>query len=248
MKNPWRYVALGVAAYLLFAIFTIPATLVARLIARPDMQLIAPSGTLWHGKAAALRVGPASLGSPEWQLRVLPLFIGRASADVKLKRDDGTVQTRVVVRPSKRVTFTNMSGALPLASLGAAQLFGGWQGNLRMQFEVLDLQNGWPTDARGTIDIANLTGPASQPVNLGAYRVKFAGASTEQGTLLGNVEDVEGLLAVTGTIKFTGQRSYEINAAVATRPNAPASLAQALQYLGPADAQGRKQLSVSGTI
>jgi len=78
--------------------------------------------------------------------------------------------------------------------------------------------------------------------------MKFDGASTQQGTLLGNVQDVDGLLAVTGTIKFTGQRSYEINAAVAPRANAPASITQALQYLGPADAQGRKQISLSGTI
>jgi hypothetical protein len=65
--------------------------------------------------------------------------------------------------------------------------------------------------------------------------------------VLGNVEDIEGLLAVAGTVRFTGERSYEINAAVTARPNTPTSITQALQYLG-SDAQGRKQLSLSGTL
>jgi hypothetical protein len=55
-------------------------------------------------------------------------------------------------------------------------------------------------------------------------------------------------LDVAGTIRLTTSRNYEVNAQVATRANAPASIVKALQYLGPPDAQGKRAFSFAGSL
>jgi hypothetical protein len=55
-------------------------------------------------------------------------------------------------------------------------------------------------------------------------------------------------LEVVGSVRLTANRNYVIDAQVGTRPNAPASIVKALQYLGSPDAQGRRPLSVAGSL
>ena len=117
----------------------------------------------------------------------------------------------------------------------------------------VDIKDGWPMRAQGTLDLIDVTGPARQPSNIGAYRLKFpadnAPANTPGNTLMGTLESLEGAaLDVTGTIKLAADRSYQLDTMVAVRGNAPQGFAEGMQYLGPPDAQGRRPFSVSGTM
>ena len=102
--------------------------------------------------------------------------------------------------------------------------------------------------ADGTVDLVNLTGPARQPVELGTYRMQFPLQTNDANTLAGSINDVEGLLQISGKIELQPDRSYVLDALVATQPNAPAEFTRTLEFLGPPDAQGRRPFSLSGTM
>ena len=57
-----------------------------------------------------------------------------------------------------------------------------------------------------------------------------------------------GPLAVTGTLTIRSGHDYELEGLAAARPEATPELAKAVEFLGPADPQGRRAYSLAGTF
>lgn len=246
MKRIWPLAALGVLAYLVFALFTVPASLVLGRLQPYGVNAAGVTGTAWNGSAEVVQVAGASLGALTWKLRVLPLFTLRAVADIKVQRSDGFAQGTVSASAG-RVELRDATAALPIAALPAQVAQGGWTGSLNAKLASLTLTNGWPTSAAGTIEVVDLTGPARKPMNIGSYQLTFP-AEGPADALTGAVKDLGGPIQITGTIQLkAADRSYLLEALVATTPDAPADFTKALEYL-PADAQGRREFSLSGTM
>jgi hypothetical protein len=178
------------------------------------------------------------------------LLTGKLAADIKLTQPNGFAQSRVSVGLTGRITLGDLSATLPLQSIvGSGGLPGGWVGTAQARFSELVLKDAWPIAAQGTLDVVDLTGPARQPNNIGAYRLTFPTGADSGDALLGKLEALEGAaIDVTGTLKFAADRSYLLDAMVAARGNAPQNIAEGMQYLGAPDAQGRRPFSVSGTL
>jgi general secretion pathway protein N len=249
MNRVWPLVALGIGAFIVFALVTLPAEVVLSRVASPAISFSGVSGTLWNGRAQALRVAGIHAGSAEWDLHVLSLFTGRLSADVKLTRTDGFAQGEVTVTPSGQLALEGFTASFPASALPANVAQGGWGGTLNLKLSSLVLEDAWPTQADGTIEAVDLVGPASKPAEIGSYRIAFTGADASAGVLSGALTDLGGgPLQVAGTVQLKPDRSYLVEGLIATRPNAPASIANALQYLPPPDAQGRRQFSFEGSM
>ena len=90
-----KLVAFGIAAFLLFALVTLPASVVLSLINLQGVTLSGVSGSIWNGRAEAVRAGTLNVGSVEWNLDVLALFTGKLGANVKVTRTDGFAQGAV---------------------------------------------------------------------------------------------------------------------------------------------------------
>lgn len=247
MKKVWPLVALGIGAFLLFALVTLPAATVLSYFHPPGVTLSGVSGTIWKGRAQAVRSGTMQLGSVEWKLDILALFTGKLGADVKVTRSDGFAEASIAMS-SARVTLRGLNASLPLTAMPANLLRGGWTGTATLRLTQLALENSWPVAATGTIEIVDLAGPANRPSALGGYKVVFAeGAATAEG-LQGALSDTGGPLAVNGTVDIKKNRSYLVSGLIATRPNAPSDMARTLEILGEPDAQGRRQFSIEGTM
>ena len=82
MQNRWRWLALGVGAYLAFVLVSFPAGTAYTWFAPPDLMLTGIQGTLWKGRAAAGTVGDLALRDINWDIHVLRLLIARLSAEV----------------------------------------------------------------------------------------------------------------------------------------------------------------------
>lgn len=253
MKKTWPLVALGVLAYVVFALITLPASVVTSRLQPLGINVGGVAGTAWNGSAQVLQVGSTNLGALTWKVHVLPLFTLRAVADIKLQRSDGFAQGTVSAT-RQTVELKDTTASLPLAMLPPQVAPGGWTGTLNAKLASLTLANGWPTRIDGTIDAMELTGPARRPANIGSYQVKFpvAGNPAQSSTpevLAGTINDIGGPVQIAGTIQLkSADRSYLIEGLVATKPDAPADFSRTLEYLGPPDAQGRRQFSLSGTM
>jgi general secretion pathway protein N len=248
MKKWWPLLTLGIVAYIVFAMVTLPAAVVLSRLESSGVSTAGVSGTLWKGRAQVLRVAGANLGRVSWDLHVLALFTGRLTAAVELKRTDGFARTLFAATPSGRLAFEDLTASLPLAALPPTTA-PGWSATVNLKFATLELVDGWPEQADGTLEVIDLTGPARRPANLGSYKVVFPPDATAGDTLAGALSDLGGPLQVTGTVqlKRTG-RSYIVEGLIATRGDAPQNLAKTLEYLGPPDAEGRRPFSVAGTM
>jgi general secretion pathway protein N len=246
MKKTWPLVALGIIAFLAFAIVTLPARVVLGQLESSGIRAGGVQGTVWKGRAQVLQIADANLGAVDWDLHVLPLFTARLVADLRIKRTDGFAETQVVLSPTS-VRFDALTASLPLSALPSSA-FRGWKGTANLKFAALTLRDGWPTAAEGTLDVIDLTGPAQRPFNLGSYRVVFPEAAGDSGVLTGALSDLGGPLQLNGKVELKTDRSYLLDGMIATRPDAPRDIANMLQFLGAPDAQGRRPFSLSGTI
>jgi general secretion pathway protein N len=249
VKKIWLIVALGIGAYLLFALITLPAQVVLSRLQSSGVQAAGVEGTAWRGSAQVLQVRGVNVGRVEWNLHVLKLFTGRIGADVRAKRADGSVQTRLTVTPSGRLDFEQLTASLPLEALAANVISGGWRGGLSAELSLLTLEDGWPTAAQGTIEAREITGPARNPANIGSYKISLPeGSAKTPGMLVGALSDMGGPLQIAGIVQLKNDKSYLVEGTAATRADTPRDVAKALEYLGPPDAQGRRQFSLSGTL
>jgi len=250
MKKTWPLIALGIGAFLLLALITLPASAVLSYLSPAGLTLGGVSGSIWNGRAQAVRAGNLHLGSVEWDLDLLTLLTGRLGADVKVARTDGFIQSTVTAAPSGALTFRNLNASLPLGTLPANVAPGGWTGTLNLKLPQLSLENGWPVAATGAVELTDLLGPARRPVALGSYKITFPaeGAAAAGDSLTGALSDLGGPFAVNGTVQLKKERSYLVQGMIATRPGAPHDMSRSLEILGPADAQGRRPFTFEGTM
>ena len=250
MKKFWPLLALGIGAFLLLALFTLPARVVLSFFETPNVTLGGVSGTLWSGRAQAVRSGPVHVGSVEWKLDVLRLLTGKLGADVRITRTDGFAQGSIAAAPGGQVTLRDFNASLPVSALPPNVVRGGWTGTLTLKLGQLTLENSWPVAATGTVEVADLVGPANRPAALGSYRVVFPaeGAATADA-LTGALTDTGGgPLAVNGTVQLNRNQSYLVSGLIATRPGAPGDMTRTLEILGEPDAEGRRQFAIEGSM
>jgi general secretion pathway protein N len=249
MRRWWPLAALGIGAYLLFAIVTLPAQIALSRLESFSVRAAGVSGTVWSGRAQVLKVNDVHVGGVEWDLHILPLFAARVDADVKITRIDGFLQTEVIATPSGSLRFEGLTGSLPLTALPPNAIRGGWTGTLNLKLASLDVEKNWPVSADGTVEAIDITGPASKPLNLGSYKATFPAGSAADGSLTGALTDIGGPLQVSGTLQLkAADRSYHIEGTIAARPDAPRDVVNTLQFLGPPDEQGRRPFGTEGTM
>src|SRR5688572_8179474 len=221
MKKLWPLLALGIGAFLLLALFTLPAKTVLSFFETPGVTLGGVSGTLWNGRAQAVRSGTLHIGSVEWKLDILRLFTGKLAADVRVTRSDGFAQGSIAAAPGGQITLRAFNASLPVGALPPNVVRGGWTGTLNLKLAELALDNAWPVALNGTVEVTDLVGPANRPAALGSYKVIFPEGAAKGDTLTGTLTDTGGPLAVNGTVQLNKGRSYLVSGMIATRPNAP---------------------------
>jgi general secretion pathway protein N len=249
IRKRWFLPVVGVLAYLIFFIATLPADLVLGRLAKAGVQGAGVEGTLWSGHAAVVQIGSTPVGAVTWKTRALPLLIGHWAGTAKVQRSDGFADGDFSVALSGRTVLNNFSASLPVAALGPALFPSNWSAMLDVHMDALTLVGGWPVDAKGTLEVRDLTGPANQPNQLGSFKGTFPSAAPPlANTLSGDVVDTDSTLQLQGTLKLAMDRSYVFEGQVAARPNAPAGFERTLQMLGPPDGQGKRPFSVAGSM
>jgi general secretion pathway protein N len=245
-KTVWL-VLLGILAFALMALATLPADVAIKPLAARGVIVSGVTGTIWKGSAQVVQSGQINVGAVQWKLHAVPLLTGKAVADIKVARADGSVEATVTAAPSGRILFENLLASLPLDSLPPSLSFG-WKGTLHTRLAVLEIDNNWPARAIGTVEVVDLIGPPRQPASMGGFKLAFPDQSPP-GVVAGALTDISGPLQIAGTLELkAANRSYLINGLVSPRADAPPQLLNALQFLGPPDAQGRRPVALDGTL
>jgi hypothetical protein len=245
-------IALGLGAALLFAIATLPASLLAGTLEKRGIQSTGLQGSIWSGSARGLSWRSAVLGDLSWSLSPLSALLARAAGHAVLERPDGRVETDFEIRSSGRVSLRNAVLSLPVAAFDALPLGmpSGWRGQASARIEELVLEQGWPSVLRGEMDMAGLVAPPPRSADIGSYHVVFPDPGHTDGgdTLSAGVTDKEGPFSVSGRLTLTRDREFLLEGTLAPRGQVPPAMERSLALLGPADESGRRPFSVSGTL
>lgn len=252
-KRRWWLIAFGLAAVLAFAIATLPASVLARQLPRLGLSAAALSGSVWTGHAQALSWRTAPLGDLSWSISPLSLLRGRVAGDLELVRTDGSARSAFSASLGGQLRLANVTADLPVEALATLPigLPRGWRGRIAGQFEEIVVQGGWPTSLRGTLDMDGLIAPPPRSTTIGSYHVVIPdpqAGTTGADELHARVTDKDGPFSFDGRFTLGADRSFLLEGMLAPRGSTPPALVRSLELLGPADATGRRPVSVSGTL
>jgi general secretion pathway protein N len=240
-------VSLAIAGFVLALLATWPLRWLTPLL--PDsLECAAPTGTVWAGQCAALRMGPNALGTTGWNLRATELLRGRVGGELRVQQPGLSLQGVVGIGPTGAVHARDLRGELELGYAFIERLAPNLRGRVVLDVAEVAFSDGWIRELQGGVDVTGLQQTYPQPLALGNYAIRFAGGVDDQGRLVGQLQDRGGPLDVRGTLALPAQRGYELSGSVLARPDAPPVLAQQIQFLGSPDAEGRRPFSQSETF
>lgn len=240
-----KYVVAGFLVLLVVLTVTFPARVAYRWLAPPDLQLSGISGSIWNGTAAEGLAGGAYLRDISWRMKPAALLTGKLAFETSASPASGSMNTDVAVGLDGDLSLTNLSGSVPLDLVHNAFQQAGISGDLALQFEELVLANGVPVAANGSVTVANFFARDLSAGAIGDYRAEF---TTADNRITAIVEDVSGVLDVSGVITINADRSYSFVGEVAALPGAPPSIEQQLRYLGTADERGQRPFRFEGQM
>jgi general secretion pathway protein N len=256
VKNRWSWLALGVGAYLAFAVSSFPAATAVRWLLPPQVAVSGVRGTVWSGSAASATLDGLPVSDLRWRVRPWTLLTGRVGANVEARLVDGFVNTNVTVSKA-RVQLSDLRGGTSLAALGLVPSLRGVRGQASVALSELDLENGWPARVVGDLKLAGLEIPPLMPggnsslIALGDYTVTFgdAPAGSPPGSVAARFVDNGGPLEVAGTLLVDQKRAYTFDALIKPRAGAQRELVDGLNIMtADPDAQGRRRLTLTGSL
>ena len=202
-------------------------------------------GSLWSGSCAGLTVSGTPLGDMSWELHPLRLLAGRLAAHLTLSHGPADAAADVELTFGQRLTARNVVADLPLDPALLPSVPANLHGRAHVDLALAQVQRGVIRQLHGRIEARNLEERSGNNTALGSYSVSFPGGS---GDPVGTLRDLEGPLALEGTLRLTPAPGFELEGVIAARRGAPPELVNSLRFLGSPDATGRRPFSLSGTF
>jgi hypothetical protein len=240
--------SLAVAIFALTVLARLPAGLVSTLLA-PTLLCESPSGTIWAGSCNGLRSDGLTLSEVHWSTHPAGLLRARLIVDLVSQDPRAVGQTRLTAHINGELEFDGLQARLPLHN-GLSLFPPDWGGSIELAIEHASVRHDQLTALQGHARLLQLQ--SAQPrAELGSFELDVpAPVGDASGTqpIVGTLHDIEGPLALQGQAQLSRDGAYEISGTLAPRAGASADLQQALQLLGPPDAQGRYAFTLAGTF
>jgi general secretion pathway protein N len=235
----------GMATLVVALLIAFPARLAWQWIAPSGVALQGISGSVWNGQAREASAGGLYLADVRWRFRPFAILAGRIEYAVSAAPVAGFIEADVSILAGGTTGLENVAASLPIAALGPFIEVTGLDGEVHLEIDRLLLRGGLPIDADGRVALSGLIIRPLAPSVLGDFQASVA---TADGVVRGTVEDLSGVLDVTGAVELRPDRSYSFTGLIATRPGAPHEVDRQLQYLGSADAEGRRSFRLEGQL
>jgi hypothetical protein len=244
VKRPLWIALLAAVAFVVIVLARMPAAWVVPARG-PQWACTSIDGSLWSGACAGLTVSGTPLGDLTWELHPLRLAAGRLAAHLTVSHGPADAAADVELTFGQRLTARNVVADLPLDPALVPAVPPNLHGRAHVELALAEMQRGVIRQLRGRIEARNLEERSGNNTALGSYSVSFPGGS---GDPVGTLRDLEGPLALEGTLRLTPAPGFELEGVIAARQGAPPELVNSLRFLGSPDATGRRPFSLSGTF
>lgn len=246
----WRWLALGLLAYVVFLVLTLPAGRVygywkSQAGADADFALSGISGSVWDGRAEVAVMGGRRFEAVTWQLHPTALLVGRVSSDWGFKVDDGFGRGTMAASLGGAFSLDTVEARLPIAQLpGRALAVLRPSGTVNLNLRDVEWNGTALVSAEGRMVWSGAGVNLIQDMALGDLSLDL---ETTGGEVKGVLADGGGPLQATGLLSLKPDGSYEFTGSFAARGDDP-KLQQALRTLGRVGADGKVQVTNKGTL
>lgn len=249
--TPRKMIGLGVALFLFFLVWTMPAQQVyslaqGRLFSPQTLELHGIGGTWLAGRADGGRIGGQPIKDLSWRFRP------SLSAPLGMRLDlvagaDSRITGWAGVGPGGRLAVRNLRGVLALDLLAPvlARMGIAVSGRLGLDIDRLDLRRGRPIRLAGEVMIQQLASVQPQAIPLGDFAGELRGRDGELG---GKFRDLGGPLSAAGRVGLQPDGSYELELNLNTRDPENSQLRTILGMLGPAGRDGSVSIARQGRL
>lgn len=251
LRINWRYLLIGLLAYVIFLLVQFPADRAyAMWKAGPGAQqkvvLGGLSGTVWRGSARQAQIDGQRLQGLEWRLKPWTVLFGRLSLDYEVRLDDGFARGSLAADSQGAMTFEALEAKLPLAQLSFRALAAlRPSGVVNLNLHDVDWNGQALLSAEGRVVWSGAGVNLFQPLQFGDLALTL---ETRNDAVVGQLSDAGGPLQADGLLTLKPDGSYQFSGSFAARDGAQSPLGRALKSLGRPGADGRIQVSQSGTL
>lgn len=242
MKRGFWIALLAAVAFVVIVIARLPA---AWIIPAGQVQGCAGvDGSLWSGTCAGLTVGGTPVGDVSWELLPLRLLLGRLALHLTV-HGAASASADVELAYGGRLTARNIIADAPLDSKLMPGVPPSLHGQAHLELALAQIEHGIITQLKGRIEAHNLEDRSGANTPLGSYVIIFPGGSGEQ---VGRLHDLDGPLALEGSLRLTSEPGFVLEGLIAPRRGAAPEIVNNIRFLGSPDASGRRPFSLSGTF
>jgi len=211
VKNVWRYIAFGIAAYIPILLATFPAEHLTGAIEHrvEGLSIEAVSGSIFSGHAGRLRYQAAELGPVRWRFSPAGLLRGRLEYRLELEHPDHHGHASAAITPHGDVVGHDLDLQLQpdplLSAFSPVALASG--GRLSLQLDTFAWRDNRPQDISGLLEwqAAELYSPLQ--LQLGDIQCALESAGDE---LVARVIS-GGRLGASGDITLAPDGGYRVN-------------------------------------
>lgn len=251
MRIAPKYLLLGLLAYLVMLVLTVPARQAYRWLPHTPgagPALYGLEGTLWSAHADTAMLGARDLGGLQWRVNPLWLPLGRLRVAWTLTGPGATGQGVVQTGIAGGMHLPSVALTVPMPTLQ------GWfpalpvtlAGTLKAQLRDLALKDGHVQGVGGTLVWEQAAVEWTEPVPLGTLALALAPGPGD--SIQGTLKDRGGPLRVQGTVSLSNNGALQFDATVVPRADASPGVVRALRMLGAPDAGGQTHIRWSGRL
>ena len=244
MKRSLWIALLAAVAFVVIVLARMPASWIVPARG-PQWACASIDGSLWSGTCSGLTVSGTPVGDLTWELHPLRLATARLAAHLTVSHGPADAAADVELGFGQRLTARNIVADLPLDPALLSSVPPNLHGRAHVDLALARVERGIIRQLQGRIEARNLEERSGNNTPLGSYSVTFPGGS---GDPVGALRDIEGPLALQGTLRLTPAPGFELEGEIAARQGAPPELVNSLRFLGSPDATGRRPFSLSGTF
>lgn len=250
MKRWLGYGLLGLLAYAVFTLIQLPAAALIDFIAQRVSGFSVQNlrGLALQGSAQGVRVRGVPFESLAWQLRFMPLVLGRLAYRFSLIGLESRLEGVIATGLNRQLYVDELSGSLPFPSLMA--LLGRPVMPLAGQVELAATRlqvapEGRLAAASGTARLLRARTTVGQPLEFGDFSAEW---STKDQDIVGSIKDDGGPLEFNGILTLTPNGGYRFSGHAAVREQSNRELQQAIGLLGRPGGDGKWKFNFNGTL
>lgn len=235
-------------SYLLFLLANIPAQQVWQFIPqqnRARLQISHIDGSLWSGQISNLKINRLSLGQLDWNLDLLPLFLGQIGLDTRIQGPLGKLQSHLILSTHGRLQITDLSGRMPAESLNPYTLPATLGGDINLKIQKLLFQNKQILQMWGEMHWRNASISLMRTIELGDVRLR---AKPEGDGSILHITNKKSALGIEGSIKLDAKGRYSVKLTLVNRDSNRKDIRALLHMLGHADATGKVHIQRQGQL